>query len=280
MKLSQGKVYINDGTNIRILNFSDHTNKSLISKYYTKEPIMSFGIDSLSMFYRINNDEKIFQKSLKNNSISVFDFPIFAGDIVKINSGKFLMQELLPKTGATTLKIFDTSNKIMSKIDSILPNVEGGFMLTSGKWISNFNRKDIFLTCYYLDEIYMFNGDGTFIRKIKPIDCSSEKTEITNGGGRYAFKGGTRMHRYTSSANDKYLYIGSSVLGNNEDSKRWKDNSVIDVYDIESGGNYLHSFYVPKYKQKRFTDFVISNYNDLYVLYKNEVVHYKININK
>ena len=236
---------------------------------------MSFGVDSSSIFYRISNDEKIFYKSLQTNSINTFDFPFFAGDIVK-----FLMQELLPKTGATTLKIFDSSKKTISKIDNILPNMEGGFMLTSGKWISNYDAQNIFLTCYYLDEIYMFNNKGILVRKIKPIDCSSEKTEVTFSGERYAFKGGTRMHRYASSANDKYLYVASSVFGNNEDLEKWKSNSVIDVYDIESNRNYSHSFYVPKYKQKRFTDIVVSNNDDLYVLYKNEIVHYKINIIK
>ena len=62
MKISQGKIYINDGTSIRMLNFLEHTNKLLVSKNYTKEPIMSFGVDSLSIFYRISNDEKIFYK--------------------------------------------------------------------------------------------------------------------------------------------------------------------------------------------------------------------------
>ena len=276
MILSQEKIYTNDGTNIKVLDFSNHSSKTVISKNITKEPIMSFGVDSLSIFYRISNDEKIFFKSLKTNSINTYVFPIFAGDMVKINN-KFLMQELIPKTGAITLKVFNPSDKTLSKMDDILPNMEGSFMLTSGKWISNYNSKNIFLMCYYLDEIYMFSNDGIFVKKIKPIDCSSEKAEVTFSGERYAFKGGTRMHRYTSSANNKYLYVASSVRGDNEDSEKWKDNSVIDVYDIESSGNYSHSFYVPKYKKKRFTDIVVSNHNDLYVLYKDEVVHYKIN---
>lgn len=281
--ISNDKVYANDGLTIIEKNFIDDSSKIIVRKndLNIKEPIISFGLDSSYTYYRISNDEKIYLKHSLMNSFKPVDFKIFAGDIIKLDNNNFLLQQLLPLNGATTLKIFNVLTKSLTKVENILPKVEGGFMLTSGKWISNTDTpsKTIFLTCFYLDDIFMFNSKGVFLKTIKPIDSVKEKTEVIKVGDRYTYKGGTRQHRYTATANNQFLYVASSVLSSNEDADKWKNNSVIDVYSLPKG-DYKYSFYIPKYKGKKLTDIIFFNQKNLYVLYKNEVIKYKIDTDK
>jgi hypothetical protein len=57
-----------------------------------------------------------------------------------------------------------------------------------------------------------------------------------------------------SSVFGGYLYVKSNLLAKNEDFRKFKEGSVIDVYDL-TGGSYCHSFHIANYRNYKLRDF-------------------------
>lgn len=70
------------------------------------------------------------------------------------------------------------------------------------------------------------------------------------------------------------LYINSHLKADNEAVKAYRNNTVIDVYDLWKGV-YLYSFYVPVFKERKLNGFEVRAGN-LICLYGEYVVIYKM----
>lgn len=70
------------------------------------------------------------------------------------------------------------------------------------------------------------------------------------------------------------LYLQSVLMADNETKEEFANNSVIDLYAL-SDGSYQGSFYLPKHKNSRASNFRIFN-ETLIAVYKNEVIKYNL----
>lgn len=77
-----------------------------------------------------------------------------------------------------------------------------------------------------------------------------------------------------SNVNNGLLYILSGIKADNESSKPFKNNAVIDVYALNEK-KYNGSFYIPKYDGIRPRAFKVYN-NRFYALYKKRLICYQV----
>jgi hypothetical protein len=88
----------------------------------------------------------------------------------------------------------------------------------------------------------------------------------------------TTSPRYVISSNmavaDGIAYIESKIKSDNEVLSDFRQNSVIDLYNLKSK-QYLSSFYIPKRKKEQVIDFAVA-YGKLYVLYNDRIVLYSL----
>lgn len=72
----------------------------------------------------------------------------------------------------------------------------------------------------------------------------------------------------------KRVYVCSGIKSDNETSSDYEKNQIVDVYSTDNG-KYLHSFYIPKYKDKKLQDFkVIDNF--IFATYGQYLVKFEI----
>jgi len=75
------------------------------------------------------------------------------------------------------------------------------------------------------------------------------------------------------------LFIHSALKANNEDTRSFDRASVIDVYNLNSNGKYLCSFYLPDYMGKKIRDFRVVN-DHLVAQYDHWLYIYKLRFPK
>lgn len=78
-----------------------------------------------------------------------------------------------------------------------------------------------------------------------------------------------------SCINDKYVFIQSGLLANNEVKKTFDHNTVIDVYNIQNG-QYKFSFYLPAYMDNKVKSFRVFD-KTLLAIHDHYLVSYRLN---
>lgn len=79
-----------------------------------------------------------------------------------------------------------------------------------------------------------------------------------------------------SVVNGNRLFINSALQADNEQYKKFKKNSVIDVYDLNDG-RYINSFYIPDYSGNKLRNFRVSE-KKLAALYDRHIVIYDLKL--
>lgn len=83
-----------------------------------------------------------------------------------------------------------------------------------------------------------------------------------------------RMVNATSCTSKGYLYIESKLIADNELTEEFKQNSIIDVFNLKSK-IIEGSFYIPQYNKKKMKDFRVAN-NLIIVVYEDQIVSYRL----
>lgn len=140
---------------------------------------------------------------------------------------------------------------------------------------------------------YMFYHRGSFLcldtnlnlkYKAKTVDTiNTAKIKLVSSALK--LPNGKTIHKETPTAplnlvnryfatDKKFIYINSGLEADNELDKYLSLYTPIDVYSIEDG-SYLHSFYLPKYKGFKASQFKIKG-NILIAIYRNYIVTFSI----
>ena len=77
-----------------------------------------------------------------------------------------------------------------------------------------------------------------------------------------------------SCVSGNYLFVQSAVLARNEDPEDMVTNSIIDVYDLVSGG-YIDSFLIPKYQNQPMRSFEVLG-NKVFALCGHHLILYEL----
>jgi hypothetical protein len=77
-----------------------------------------------------------------------------------------------------------------------------------------------------------------------------------------------------SCISEKYLFVQSNLLANNESIESFTNNTVIDIYELENG-RYIKSFYIPGYENTKSEDFQVIG-NQLLAIHDRHLITYDL----
>lgn len=128
------------------------------------------------------------------------------------------------------------------------------------------NRNEFFVTDSLLRLQYRANTIDTISRaRIKVGSTDAYTTELASPPMPVNLR---------SHVDGGWLYVQSNIMAANEDTRDFENNAVIDVYDLEDGGKYRYSFYLPHLDGQRLTDFCVVG-SVVYALYLDVLVRYR-----
>lgn len=147
-----------------------------------------------------------------------------------------------------------------------------GIFCTDGVLLDN-NNKLVYLF-YYRNQFQVIDINQSLKGKRKTIDTNSIakiKLKYINDSLQLTLAEPPLRVNKSGYLSDRYLFVNSVIKADNESAKQFRNNSVIDQYDLESG-IYMQSYYLPKHLNRRTEHFMyikgrfIGIYNDQLVI--------------
>lgn len=164
-----------------------------------------------------------------------------------------------------------------------LPNVANGFFANDGILQFDKKTKRILYMYFYRGEILSLDTNLKLVLKCKTIDTvlhpaikigelsshyrTNQKKIITQ-------KEPPKFVNTYMTTFDGKIYVLSHLKADNESTANFKNNQVVDVYEIYDG-SYQYSFYIPKYEGEKLDQLQV-NQNNITGIYGSKLVLYKI----
>ncbi|HET9057669.1 MAG TPA: hypothetical protein VFN30_12565 [Chitinophagaceae bacterium] len=243
--------------------------------------------------------EKFHNTSIQGNIVTVFDpksksigiknysNPKDSAFCIKLNnslirgcriSNTSIVRALDSTNKFTIFFRINMTNKTVQIEKNISEKIYDGGLSTDGILIPIDGNKVVLL--YYHKNTYLcLDTTLTEIFKHHTIDTSTTAPKIKNlPKGGYAFSEPVKVKNLRGSYDNGIIYINSALIAENENKNNFRSNSVIDKYEFNTG-KYLGSFYIPRTKDNKITDFKV--YNDkLYALYESELLIFEMTKNR
>lgn len=151
----------------------------------------------------------------------------------------------------------DFGNKIISIHNNILEKQIDGLFCTDGMLHYSKGFGSIVYVYYYRNEFILADTNFVEITRVHTIDTISKarlKVGSFNHGKTKTLAAPPFIVNRRSSVYGNKLFVQSNVRANNEKPLVFKNNPVIDVYDLRRR-NYIFSFYVPQYQGIQMNSF-------------------------
>lgn len=140
----------------------------------------------------------------------------------------------------------------------------------AGKIIFTYYYRNQFV-CLDTNMNVLFKGktlDTNTIAKIKPAEYEKDGKKIKTMASP-ALK-----VNHSGYSDGGYIYIESALAGDNEDSNKFKEDTTIDVYSIETGA-FIYSLFIPKYQGQKLSQFAVKG-NILVAIHGRSLVTYQL----
>lgn len=203
---------------------------------------------------------------------------------VPISSSSFAFRSYNLQTKGNELAKQAFNAPFEFKSDLLQKQMDGVFCV-DGK--SHYNKSlNIFIYLYYYrNEFILADSNLNLINRMHTIDTFSHvmvkvaqiETKNKNVNESMLSSPPTRTNG-RSCTYGQYLFIQSPLLAKNESTQDFIEGSIIDVYNLKTGG-YVSSFYLPNYKNQQPTDFQVME-NHLVAIYSQFLVLYEIDQKK
>lgn len=244
------------------------------------ESLYTTFVDSSYWYIMAGNLPGIMKLNIKNPSHQLFHFSgnLFSEAVVGAN-GNFILR-VYQKSSGKWNQVFTRWNPIKNTLitneNVTVKDGDAGFS-TDGMLLFDKSILRILYVPYYNNEFFCMDTllnvlykQPTIYTPTTPsikvlLETSRYSKTITNGSPLY------EVNLKSKVVNNR-LYIHSGIRADNESSREFSNNAVLDVYQI-SDGHYLGSYYIPKYNKERLKDFEVTG-DKIVVLYKNYIVTY------
>jgi hypothetical protein len=137
----------------------------------------------------------------------------------------------------------------------ILKKQVDGIFCTDGMFNYSFHSSNFLYVYFYRNEFLCIDTNLNVIYKATTIDTNTRakiKVASIRSEDKSVLAGPPQEVNRASCVSDKWLFINSALMANNEKLIFFKDHSVVDVYDIKNG-RYRCSFYIPNPDGKKIT---------------------------
>lgn len=161
----------------------------------------------------------------------------------------------------------------------VLPKQVDGYFCTDGILRIGSENKNLYYTFFYRGEFLCLDTNFNQLYKAKTIDTITRAVIAVSIDTSRTKKGQLATVTQSTPGNivnrnfieyRNYLYITSKIIAENENLSTSKDNQIVDVYEGRNG-HYIHSFYIPNYKDFKVLEFKI-NKEFLYATYNNKFI--------
>ncbi|TCD01235.1 hypothetical protein [Pedobacter psychroterrae] len=164
----------------------------------------------------------------------------------------------------------------------ILPKQIDGFFSTDGKIHYDKKHSRIFYLFFHRGEFLCLDTNLNLVYNAKTID-TVRSAKIKFGAYKDKFVNGILIKsrnliapletvNRSITTDEDYVYIHSYLRSDNESKSTYLKNESIDIYLLKNG-KYVHSFYLPRYKNTRLRDFKVRG-EYIFAIYGNHVLSY------
>ncbi|NQX38438.1 hypothetical protein SAMN05421820_101459 [Pedobacter steynii] len=205
---------------------------------------LSYGPDK-SLYHGLTGTWKAKAVSIKH--------PYFY-NVTALNESAFIYEYVSSRTQENSLR---KMSKFQSEIenDTIFEKQVDGLFCTAGT--SVFSRKNrLFVYVYfYRNEVLVIDSNLKLVKKFSTIDPISRAnvnvSTIESTGAKVLASGATIVNVRCAIWKD-YLLVQSKIIGKHEDELRFKNSTVIDIYDLNNS-SYLSTLYIPNQQEEPIT---------------------------
>jgi hypothetical protein len=264
-----------------------------ISKDFKRKNFFSLQVDtnkySISPFEITVDSPRIFILCSHEHSIIILDS--FSAPAHGISLSKNFDDGIVLSPSTYLLRAEDSSklNRIFLKVQvpSMKMNYERNIsdrtndlgLSSDGRLIYDSPCGRILYLHYYYNNLFCFDTSLHLIRVGKTLDTVSRNANKAivyanqnASNSSAAFTGPLKFINWWGDINGDKLYIYSNLKADNESNVNFRENSVIDVFQLP-GLHYVYSFYVPLVNGRRMISFKMIK-NELLAFYNNELVVY------
>lgn len=199
---------------------------------------------------------------------------LYFSKIVLMNSNQYVFRAVVTRSKQSELGVLNTLQKSHSINPKVLESQIDGIFDTDGNITFDRERKKIFYTYLYRNEIVFTDPDLNHIERFNTIDSFSGddiKVRKLSTGQTKLVKTPQQVNTYQSVwGND--LYNISKIRGKNESFKDFSKKIVIDIYDTNSK-KYKYSYYV-KNDNKSSVKGILRTKKYFYVLSSDHITRY------
>jgi len=273
--------YENPGVILRLnlnLPIEDTLQLKNINQFKNKWPLFRVAVDSPYVYLGEGVTPNLLRCKLPDLNLKTFiKSSIYFTDYLPISLNSFVMKTYNPKIGQNVLfkENIDTSS-VRFSFNALEKQIDGIFC-TSGRLSYNRNSKKIIYVYHYRNQFICMDTNLNVLYKKNTIDTNTyAKIKVAKIGNQTTVSSSSVVINKYSSMDEKYFFVNSNLISDNEDKKLFSNSSVIDVYSIEDG-QYNFSFYLPNFKNRGLTDLKIQD-NKIIVLYKEYLIIYSISM--
>lgn len=148
----------------------------------------------------------------------------------------------------------------------VLEKQVDGVFCTDGQLLRRGNSDTLLYIYFYRNKWLLLNTHLQILSTRASIDTNTTvKIKVADVNHQYrTLSTPDYFSNRLSFADNRFLYIQSGAVSDNETTEDFHDNSVFDVYSLEKG-NYLFSFYIPLLGEKNIREFCVIQHR-LYAL--------------
>ncbi len=190
--------------------------------------------------------------------------------ILPLSPESFALRKFDTLWSQNTLLVKDKNSlePIKPRIPILKKQLDGWFC-TDGMLLHSHKMDRLVYIYYYRNQFLCMdtnlNLDYT-ARTIDTISVANIKLDTIHSENRITYSAPRLIVNRKSYVSKDKLFVFSKLIADNENLKLFKNNSVIDVYDLKKVGKYQFSFYIPHYKKNEMKSFGIID-NKLVVIY-------------
>lgn len=238
-----------------------------------QNPIVNFYVDDEKLYWYVANSKRIIELNLENQVRDTIKLNFSFSSFIKLKGKSFLFEENVFGNGGVQLRYVNLDQRKEWVNKTVFSDDEGASMRYSGSWLASLNKNYFFFVPLHDEKIICFDSTGNRKYSLKPIDFRNQYLKIIKEGTRYYLSPEADILRIGTCATKANLYVSSFVRAENQPVAEFKNNLTVDVYNSANGA-YLHSFYIPNYKNQQAVDFVIPSPYSLYAAYDGTIIKY------
>ncbi len=279
-------IYFADTIPGRILKTDYNLNGEELLNFSIKDmtKLYPFGtcVSNNNFYHLAKISPAIIQYNLMTKNVTEYKLTNNFNQCVNVSPVSFIAKVLVKKSHGFDfyLSKIDLSGHLSIVDSSLLPYKTDGGFYNDGVLLFDKSSYSILFVAYYRNEFICLDTNLNLSYRGKTIDTFSNTSvavikERLDTSWSYTMSKPPKLINRKSNVDNGLLYIQSNIKADNEATSDFKNNSVIDVYNIKNGV-YLHSFYLPHFDGKEVTDYRIKG-NMLTALYDKSAVIYYLN---